>query len=217
MSAERVTKENARDGETGTLGALLDADESNARSPESEWVALVRSIAAGDEVALHALYERTHRVVFTLVMRLSHDRRTAEELMLDVFHDIWRRAASYDAADGTVVGWIMNQARSRAIDRLRYEQRKKRIDPHPGDALGTTPDADCEAALEAGEQAERLREALARLGSDERLAIETVFFSELTYAEAAERLQQPPGTLKSRVRSGLAKLRQGLAKGAKIR
>src|SRR5256885_17235513 len=85
-----------------TLGDVLYA-KPKALVPEEEWATLVRSIAAGDQLALHALYERAHRVVFTLVMRLTANRETAEELTIDVFHDIWRRAARYDAASGTVL------------------------------------------------------------------------------------------------------------------
>ena len=95
-------------------------------------------MAAGDPLALHALYERTHRIVFTLIVRITHNRETAEELTVDVFHDAWRRAASYDPAGGSVVGWIMNQARSRAIDRLRFEQRKKRVNTLADSTLPTT-------------------------------------------------------------------------------
>src|ERR1044071_7844973 len=108
-----------------TLGDVLYA-ASKVVVPEAEWAALVRAIAAGDQLALQALYDRAHRPVFTLIMRLTANRETAEELTVDVFHDVWRRAARYDAAGGTVLGWIMNQARSRPIDRLRFESRKKR-------------------------------------------------------------------------------------------
>ena len=108
-----------------TLGDVLYARSKNP-VPEREWVALVQAIAAGDQLALHALYGRAHRIVFTLVLRLTANRETAEELTVDVFHDVWRRAATYDAANGTVLGWIMNQARSRAIDRLRFDGRQKR-------------------------------------------------------------------------------------------
>jgi RNA polymerase sigma-70 factor (ECF subfamily) len=76
----------------GTLGEVLYADKSRARVSETEWVALVRSIAEGEQLALHALYDRTHRLVFTLIMRITANRETAEELTLDVFHDVWRRA-----------------------------------------------------------------------------------------------------------------------------
>jgi RNA polymerase sigma-70 factor, ECF subfamily len=100
-----------------TLGDVLYAN-SKARVPEEDWAALVQSIASGNELALHALYERAHRPVFTLIMQITANRETAEEVTIDVFHDVWRRASRYDAANGTVLGWIMNQARSRAIDRL---------------------------------------------------------------------------------------------------
>src|SRR4026207_2157223 len=108
-----------------TLGDVLYA-KSKAPVLEQEWATLVQSIAAGDQLAPHALYEPAHPPVFTLIMRITAHRETAEELTIDVFHDVWRRASRYDAANGTVLGWIMNQARSRAIDRLRFESRKKR-------------------------------------------------------------------------------------------
>jgi len=121
------------DGTPGTLGDVLYADTSQSHVSEQDWHGLVQSIATGDQWALHALYGRTHRIVFTLIMRIINNRETAEELTLDVFHDVWRRAATYDPAGGSVVGWIMNQARSRAIDRVRRDQRKKR---NPGHADG---------------------------------------------------------------------------------
>jgi RNA polymerase sigma-70 factor (ECF subfamily) len=81
------------------LGDVLYA-KSKARVPEQDWVALVQAIAAGDELALHALYERAHHIVFTLIMRITANRETAEEVTIDVFHDVWRRASRYDAANG---------------------------------------------------------------------------------------------------------------------
>jgi RNA polymerase sigma-70 factor (ECF subfamily) len=197
-----------------TLGDVLYAGKSKAPASEQDWVNLVHSIAAGDQLALHALYERAHRVVFTLIVRITSNRETAEELTLDVFHDVWRRASRYDAANGTVLGWIMNQARSRAIDRLRFEQRKKRVN---GDGSEALPQAEAAAderdVLELKQQGEALRAALSVLTPDERQAIEAAFFSGLTHAEAAARLNQPLGTVKTRIRSGLHKLRQALAAG----
>lgn len=199
-----------REPAPGTLGNLLYADKTKTRIPESEWVALLRRVASGDQLALHALYDRTHRLVFTLIMRITNDRQTAEELTLDVFHDVWLRAARYDAAGGTVLGWIMNQARSRAIDRLRYERRKKRVDPHIDDPPAiAAPPAD-EHGIDLKERGRRLRDALKALTPDEREVIETTYFSELSYAEAAARLNQPLGTVKTRIRSALVKLRQVL-------
>ena len=177
---------------------------------EQDWVALVQSIAAGDQLALHALYERAHRIVFTLALRLTASRETAEELTVDVFHDCWLRASRYDPANGTVLGWIMNQARSRAIDRLRFDNRKKRS--QGGDAQPfTEAEADPSDVLALREQGVLLRAALAALTPGERVAIETTFFAGLTHSEAATRLHLPLGTVKTRIRSGLHKLRQALA------
>jgi RNA polymerase sigma-70 factor (ECF subfamily) len=190
------------------LGDVLYV-KSKPPVPEQDWATLVQSIAAGDQLALHALYEMAHRLVFTLIMRITASRETAEELTIDVFHDVWRRAPHYDAANGTVLGWIMNQARSRAIDRLRFESRKKRShgsDVQPLDE----PAADPHDVLELRQQGHALRAALAVLTPDERQAIEATFFAGLTHAEAAARLSQPLGTIKTRIRSGLHKLRRTL-------
>jgi RNA polymerase sigma-70 factor (ECF subfamily) len=205
--ANVMTKEGTQKT-PATLGDVLYA-KSEAPVPEQDWAILVQSIAAGDQLALHALYEMAHRLVFTLIMRITANRETAEELTIDVFHDVWRRAPRYDAANGTVLGWIMNQARSRAIDRLRFESRKKRS--HGSDVqLLDEAAADPHDVLELREQGEWLRAALAVLTPDERQAIEATFFAGLTHAEAAARLNQPLGTIKTRIRSGLYKLRQTL-------
>lgn len=196
-----------------TLGDVLYARKPAKLVTEREWVDLVRASAAGDQVALHALYERAHRPVFTLAVRLTGSREVAEEVTLDVFHDVWRKASRYDPANGTVLGWIMNQARSRSIDRLRFDQRRKRANG------GAPADAAEEAAppakdpVELLEQAASLQGALACLNADERRAIESAFFDELTHVEVAARLNEPLGTVKTRIRSGLHKLRKALAAG----
>jgi len=207
MGDPSVIKERPR-STPATLGDVLYA---NTKAPVTEqtWATLVQSIAARDQLALHTLYEMAHRIVFTLIVRITGNRETAEELTIDVFHDVWRRASRYDAANGTVLGWIMNQARSRALDRLRFEKRKKRSqgDEQPLVEVAADP---CDV-VELREQSEALRTALAALTPDERQAIETTFFGGLTHAEAAARLKQPLGTIKTRIRSGLHKLRQTLA------
>ncbi len=199
----------------GTLGAVLYANRARTLLLEKEWVDLVVSIAARDQSALHALYERAHRPVFTLILRITCNRQTAEEVTLDVFHDVWRRAADYDAAGGTVLGWIMNQARSRAIDRLRFEGRQKRSNPLGEDWRQVTAPRDSEDAIALQQQRQRLSDALQVLTTEERQALETAYFGALTYAEAAARLHQPVGTVKTRIRSALSKLRQALGAGAK--
>jgi RNA polymerase sigma-70 factor (ECF subfamily) len=183
------------DGAPGTLGDVLDAGMSTECVSEQDWVGLVQAIAAGDQVSLHGLYERSHRLVFTLIMRITASRKMAEELTLEVFHDVWRRAYRYDPRDGTVLGWLMNQARSRALARLRSDQRKKADE------------------VEFGDERRALRTALETLAPEERQVIEAAFFSELTPAEVAIRLKAPLETVRARIHSGLHKLRQALAEG----
>src|SRR4029453_16907717 len=140
---------------------------------------------------------------------------TAEEVTLDVFYDVWRNASTYDPANGSVVGWIMNQARSRAIDRLRFDQRKKRVNTYPQSLRATTDVVDPQQAFLFEEQSRLLRNALEVLTPEERNSIEVAFFSELTYEETARKLNQPLGTVKTRIRSGLGKLREALERKLK--
>lgn len=209
VSATLKTGESRHDGATQTLGKLLHSDKAG-RAPEAEWLALVESAAAGDQSALRALYDRTHRIVFTLIMRIVGNRQSTEELTVDVYHEVWRRASKYDAAAGSVVGWIMNLARSRAIDRVRFDHRKKRFSPDPGAPSEALGDSDCDV-VELEQRGQAVREALGVLTAAERQVIEAAFFSEQTYAEVAKLLDQPPGTVKTRIRAGLAKLRTALA------
>src|SRR3989475_4937963 len=215
VGAARGNNQHQHESEARTLGDLLYADQAKVLVSEKDWVRLVQSIAAGDQLALHSLYEQTHRIVFTLIVRITNNRETAEEVTLDVFHDVWRRALTYDPADGSVVGWIMNQARSRAIDRFRFEHRKKRVNSYVDNPLPTTAGNDPQQASQLEEQSRVLRNALKVLTPEERRFIETAFFSELTYHEVATKLNQPLGTVKTRIRSGLGKLRHALAETLK--
>jgi RNA polymerase sigma-70 factor (ECF subfamily) len=194
-----------------TLGDVLYTDSSNLPVAEEDWERLVRAVAAGDQLALHALYDRAHRLVFTVAVRITANRETAEELTVDVFYDVWRRAADYDPANGTVLGWIMNQARSRSIDRLRFEHRRKRLDPGVTTAETAAEAADAPDPVELQQRTAMLLHALGALTPGEREAVETAYFSGLTHAEVAVRLHQPLGTVKTRIRSALHKLRQALA------
>jgi RNA polymerase sigma-70 factor, ECF subfamily len=196
-----------------TLGDILYGGTSRAALSEKDWADLVRSIAAGDQAALRTIYEQTHRIVYTLVVRLTNNRETADEVTLDVFHDVWRKAAAYDPADGSVVGWIMNQARSRAIDRVRFDLRKKRVSVSPDNPLEPPVSPDPLQAADVEQRRRILRQALTVLTPEERQTIEAAFFSELTYPEVATRFGQPLGTVKTRIRSGLSKLRAALGSG----
>lgn len=200
---------------TKRLGDVLYADKSKFRVPEEEWLKLIRAIADADQLALHSLFEQTNRIVFTLIVRIVMNRETAEEVTLDVFYDVWRKASTYDPANGSVVGWVMNQARSRAIDRLRFDQRKKRVNTYPHSLGPQTDIVDPQQACLFEEQSRLLRDALEVLTAEERKAIETAFFSELTYEQTARSLNQPLGTVKTRIRCGLVKIREALGRKAK--
>jgi RNA polymerase sigma-70 factor (ECF subfamily) len=170
------------------LGDLLYADRTRRRVSEEDWQAVMMAVAAGSRPALHVLFQRTHRIVFTLIMRVTGNRQTAEELTLEVFHDVWRQAAAYQASGGTVVGWMMNHARARALGWAGTGGRRVAADP---DAL-------------------RLQAALQRLAADERQVIEEAFFNERSYVDVAARLQLPLDAVKDRIGAGLAKLQSAI-------
>ncbi|HEY7240485.1 MAG TPA: cupin domain-containing protein [Burkholderiales bacterium] len=121
-----------------TLGDVLQSAMSRTPAPEQEWVGLVWAVAAGDQVALHALFERTHRLLFTSIVNTVASREIAERLTLEVFHDLWRRAYRYDPRHGPVLGWLMNQARSRVLACLLYP-RKKHAAAEFGDESRASP------------------------------------------------------------------------------
>ena len=118
-----------------TLGDLLFGKPGPPATSESDWRLLVRAVAAGDPAALRALYARTNRIVFTLMLRTTHEGETAEALTLDTFYDVWRESWAYGAEEPSVVGWILNLARSHAIRRGRSRQRSRR----PADAWASWP------------------------------------------------------------------------------
>ena len=107
------------------LADVLYANKTQVLVSEHTWVGLVQSIAERDQLALHALYTRMHDIVFTWLVQFVRDRKTAEELTLEVFQDVWRTASTHIAKRDSVVGWILNQSRCRAIDRLRSEHRTR--------------------------------------------------------------------------------------------
>jgi len=211
MGAADRMAQNRQLSDTKTLGDILYADRNKIRVCENEWVGLLRTIADGDQNALHSLFQKMHRIVFTLILRIIASPAKAEEVTIGVFHDVWRKAATYDPAHGSVVGWIMTQARCRAIDRLRFDQRKKRLNTYPQSLLPTTDMVAPQQAALFEDETHLLAIALEVLTPKERQVIETCFLSELTYEEAAAKLNQPPGTVKTRIRSGLRKLRNAAA------
>jgi RNA polymerase sigma-70 factor (ECF subfamily) len=175
---------------------------------------LVRS-SKGDEAALAELYDATSPQVFGLALRILRERAAAEEATLEVYLQVWRQAARHDPARGSVVAWLLVLARSRSIDLLRaqarHAERRQTLEEIPD---LPAPGPDPETATQDSERARRVRDALARLPAEQRRAIEAAFFEGLTHTEVARALAQPLGTVKTRIRTGLATLR-GLLAGAR--
>jgi RNA polymerase sigma-70 factor (ECF subfamily) len=170
--------------------------------------------ADGDGAALAALYDWHARGVYSIALRVVGNEADAEDVVQEVFTQAWRQAGRYDATRGTVAAWLLTMARTRAIDRLRARQAR----PDSGAALpydlwatraaAATDPAD---ALAAERDAKRVREALEELPLLQRLAIELAYFEGLTQSQIAARLEEPLGTVKTRIRLGLLKLRDALS------
>lgn len=167
---------------------------------------LLHAIARGDESALAALYDRYNSILLGLLLRILHSRVEAEDVLQEVFLQIWQRAANFDETRGRAFTWMVTLARSRAIDRLRSLQSRQRADDT---ALRDAPEAVGDASDDAyhAEQREIVRAALAEIPEEQRRALLLAYFEGLTQSEIAERLGQPLGTVKTRMRSGLGKLR----------
>lgn len=177
---------------------------------------LIRGAATGDEQAIAALYDRYGPVVYAVAFRIVGQRADAEEVVVEAFAQAWRDAARFEAARGSVAGWLTMIARSRALDLVRARARRERITaaaaadrPEAPLAMGEGR-ADPFRALDHAERRVRVREALESLSPPQRQAIELAYFEGLSQSEIAERLQEPLGTIKTRVRLAMQKLRESL-------
>ena len=175
----------------------------------------MRRMAEGDGTALAELYDRHGRAMFSLAFRIVRDQGDAEEVVQDVFAQAWRQAARYDTSRGVVVAWLLMMTRSRAIDRLRLRRGRPGLQEDHPDVLRDLSDGQdgVDLALLTQEQVSRVRVVLEELPATQRLAIELAFYEGLTHAEVAERLEQPLGTVKTRIRLGLLRLRAAFGGG----
>jgi RNA polymerase sigma-70 factor, ECF subfamily len=186
-------------------------DTAEVRARDQEWVSLIQKIAEGDQTALATFYDSTNRLVYGLIMRVLSDASAAEEVLLDVYTQVWRQAASYDSQRGSPLAWLTTIGRSRAIDRLRSgwqdQQRKE-----PLETLGEAPTsaANPEEMTVASERQRLIRAALETLSPEQREVIELAYYSGLSHSEIASKLNQPLGTVKTRTRLGMMKLREAL-------
>jgi RNA polymerase sigma-70 factor (ECF subfamily) len=173
--------------------------------------ALMRRIASGDAAALSDLYDLSSRFVYGICLKVLRNAADAEEVTLDVYTQAWRQASRFDAGRGEPLAWLLMLARSRAIDRLRSRGGVRR---HEEDLDGVrdlaAPGIDPETGSSLAQRASAVRAALADLPAEQREVIELAYFQGLTHTEIAERLTQPLGTTKSRIRLALQRLRNAL-------
>lgn len=180
---------------------------------QSEDQALMRRVADRDSAALSSLYDRYARVVNGLAFKILGDAEEAEEVVIDVFEQAWRNAARYDASRGRVDAWLFLMTRSRSLDRVRARARVDRTTAASEELAAVDIQirvADPEADALASERREVVQLALSSLPDMQRRAIELAYYEGLSQSEIAERTGEPLGTIKTRMRAGLMKLREAL-------
>ncbi len=169
--------------------------------------ALVSAMAAGDQDALATLNQRYGRALSAVADRILRDQADAEEVAADVLWQLWREASRFDRGRGSVGAWIMMTVRSRAIDRLRARKARQ---PRGGDPVEVAAANDPSNEIHRLEQRRKVETALATLNDGERDLLRLAYFSDLSQSEIAEQTNLPLGTVKSRMRSGLIRLRDAL-------
>ena len=188
--------------------AVLTPTDSREVSPDAT---LVRGLLQRDVRSFEQLYDRHSRAVYSLVLRILQQAATAEEVVQDVFLQLWRNAALYDSARGPLLPWLLTLARNRALDQLRLKSERQRRRENQTDELPPVPVApDFEQSLDEKRRAERVRSLMGSLPPKQKRAIELAYFEGLSHTEIADTLREPLGTVKSWIRTGLIRLREGL-------
>lgn len=173
---------------------------------EGSDVELLHAVARGDEAALARLYDAYRVILFGLLVRILNSREEAEDILQDVFIQVWRRAKDFDEKRGRPFTWLVTLARSRAIDRLRQLGARQRLATGAAQEQTETV-SDALSDTIRGAQRETVRQALAELPEEQRHALVLAYFEGLTQSEIAAKLNTPLGTIKTRMRSGMTKLR----------
>jgi len=172
---------------------------------------LMRGIAAGDRKAFSILFDRHSPMLLSICRRILKDAGSAEDILMDVFFEVWTRADRYDASRGTPLTYLVTLTRSRAIDRQRsVASHPPESSFSPDNSTQTSPQADPLQIANANEQGQIVRAALAGLDTQQRQVLECAFYEGLSHSEIAEKLQKPLGTVKTYIRQGLIRLRDSL-------
>jgi RNA polymerase sigma-70 factor (ECF subfamily) len=191
-----------------TAGSPADPRGVRAKHRADD-VELVQAVARGDEAALSTIYQRHADTCYALARRVVNDRTLAEEVVQELFVRLWRAPERFDPDRGSLRSFLLAQVHGRAVDLLRSEVARRGREARDAERMLTSED-DLERAVLDLTEAEAVRSALATLSEGERQAIELAYFGGHTYREVATLLEQPEGTVKSRIRSGLLRLRAEL-------
>lgn len=184
-----------------------------ATEPPSYEAALLSRVAQHDQAALAELYDRYARILYSVAFRSLRSAEESEEVVLDVFAQVWRTAARYDAAKGRVDGWLFMMARSRVLDRLRSLQRTTKVtlaSENLAEIQTITTGVDPIENVLISERRDRVLAALSQLPEEQRQVIELAYYKGLTQSEIAAQTNLSLGTVKTRIRLGLSKLRAAL-------
>ena len=179
------------------------------QAPDTIDLKLLSAIAARDEQALARLYDRYRVILFGLILRILHSREEAEDVLQEVFWQVWRRASDFNSERGRPFTWLVTLARSRAIDRLRSLNSRERAGAEAErEALANDKASDAVEDAIRSERREIVKRALSELSEDQRSVLLLAYFEGLTQTEIAARLNAPLGTVKTRMRSGTIRLRE---------
>jgi RNA polymerase sigma-70 factor (ECF subfamily) len=183
----------------------------NQNDDVSSDAALVRQLLRRDVRAFEQLYDRHSRIVYGLVLRILQQGSTAEEVVQDVFLQLWRNASRYQPSRGPFVPWLLTLARNRALDTLRLKsERQRRREDQTEELPQIAQVPQYEQALDEKRRAEVVRSLMSSLSAPQKKAIELAYFEGLSHSEIAEALHEPLGTVKSWIRNGLIRLKEGL-------
>lgn len=182
-------------------------DKSSEPRPEAgDEMRLVARVRAGDQQALAELYDRYSSVVYGVALRVLQDTGAAEDILQDIFLQLWRKPDAFDSSRGSLAAWLAVIARHRSIDRLRKRRPETDLE---GCVIVSTTDLGDET--ERSLVIEQVRVVMREMSPDQRTAMEMAFFQGLTHTEIAEKTGEPLGTIKTRIRSGLRQLRTRFA------
>jgi RNA polymerase sigma-70 factor (ECF subfamily) len=185
---------------------------SSARAPEDQDSLLLSRMADGDETALASLYDLWGERVHTVAFWILKDQDDAEDVVEETFWQVWRSVGQFNQARASASTWLLMIARSRALDRLRAQRRRAERTTAAAGTLIEELDESARAPAQADvPEATKLSEALEALPPEQRQALELAYFRGLTHAEIAEHTAQPLGTIKTRIRLAMQKLREQLA------